>query len=63
VNLGLPVELEEIVNLNSDETRETVTVSGVCRRSCVGPLAPQETTSNLLPHASSLDGVVVDRRR
>ncbi len=61
VNLGLPVEADEIVNLNSDELAKRVRFLGL-PRDLVSGLDPQETTSNLLPLRSSLDGVVVDRK-
>lgn len=61
VNLGLPVEVDEIVNLNSDELAKRVRFLGL-PADVVSGLDPQETTSNLLPLRSSLAGVVVDRK-
>jgi cobalt-zinc-cadmium efflux system membrane fusion protein len=61
VNLGLSVEADEIVNLNSDELAKRVQFLGL-PADLVSGLDPQETTSNLLPLRSSLDGVVVDRK-
>jgi cobalt-zinc-cadmium efflux system membrane fusion protein len=61
VNLGLPVELDEIVNLNSDELAKRVQFLGL-PADVVSGLDPHETTSNLLPLRSSLAGVVVERK-
>jgi cobalt-zinc-cadmium efflux system membrane fusion protein len=61
VNLGLPVEADEIANLNSDELAKRVQFLGLPPEVVAG-LDPQETTSNLLPLRSSLAGVVVDRK-
>ena len=52
VNLGLPVEVDEIVNLNSDELAKRVRFLGLPAE-VVSGLDPQETTSNLLPLRSS----------
>jgi cobalt-zinc-cadmium efflux system membrane fusion protein len=59
VNLGLPVEVDEIVNLKSDELAKRVQFLGL-PADVVSGLDPHETTSNLLPLRSSLNGVVVD---
>jgi cobalt-zinc-cadmium efflux system membrane fusion protein len=61
VNLGLPVEADEIANLNSDELAKRVQFLGL-PPDVVAGLDRQETTSNLLPLRSSLAGVVVDRK-
>jgi cobalt-zinc-cadmium efflux system membrane fusion protein len=61
VNLGLPIEADEIVNLNSDELAKRVQFLGL-PADVVSGLDPRETTSNLLPLRSSLDGVVVGRK-
>ena len=60
VNLGLPVELNDILKLSSDELAKRVQFLGLPSDVMAG-LDPQETTSNLLPVRSSLDGVVVKR--
>jgi len=61
VNLGFAVEVNEIANLSSDELGEAGYSSWFAGGRGVGA-DPQETTSNLLPLRSSLDGVVVDRK-
>jgi cobalt-zinc-cadmium efflux system membrane fusion protein len=61
VNLGLPVEADEIVNMSSDQLAKRVQFLGLPSEVVAG-LDPRETTSNLLPLRSSLAGVVVERR-
>src|SRR3954468_14727584 len=61
VNLGLPVEVEEILNLNSDELANRIQLLGL-PSDVASSLDVRVTTSNLLPLRSSLDGVVVDRK-
>jgi cobalt-zinc-cadmium efflux system membrane fusion protein len=61
VNLGLPVEADEFANMKADEISKRVQFLGL-PQDLVSGLDAQETTSNLLPLRSSLDGVVVDRK-
>src|SRR6185369_8542749 len=60
VNLGLPVEADEFANLKADEIAKRVQFLGLPKELVAG-LDASETTSNLLPLRSSLDGVVVAR--
>ncbi len=60
VNLGLSIDLDEILKLSSDELAKRVQFLGLPAE-IVSELTAQETTSNLLPLRSSLGGVVVKR--
>lgn len=61
VNLGLPLEADEFANLSSDEIAKRIQFLGLPQE-LAASLDAGETTSNLLPLRSSLDGVVVDRK-
>jgi cobalt-zinc-cadmium efflux system membrane fusion protein len=60
VNLGLPVEADELVNLRADELANRIKFLGL-PGDVVSELNARGATSNLLPVRSSLDGVVIQR--
>jgi cobalt-zinc-cadmium efflux system membrane fusion protein len=60
VNLGLPVNAEELKGLSEDQVAARVQFLGL-PDSLAGRLDPNRTTANLLPITAPLDGVVVTR--
>lgn len=60
VNLGLPVESDELANLPADQLARRIQFLGL-PGDVVSELSARGTTSNLVPLRSSLDGVVVER--
>lgn len=60
VNLGLPIDVEEVDGLKTDEIVHRIQFLGLPAE-LVGSLDPKTTTTNLLPIVSPLEGVVVSR--
>lgn len=60
VNLGLPVKIEELKKLGSEERARQVQFLGL-PESIVGSLDPATTTANLIPLVAPFDGVVIGR--
>lgn len=60
VNLGLPVNIEELRALQEDKLAEHLRFLGLPSKA-VEQFSPAETTSNLLPLKASMDGVIVAR--
>jgi len=61
VNLGLPLDANELAGLNADQLARQIQLLGLPADLANGPNAGT-LSSNLLPVRSSLDGVVVERR-
>jgi cobalt-zinc-cadmium efflux system membrane fusion protein len=61
VNLGLPVESDELANLPADQLARRIQFLGL-PADVVSELGARGTTSNLVPLRSSLDGVVIERK-
>ena len=61
VNLGLPVNIEELQGLSEDKLARNLQLLGL-PESVVERFNPAETTSNLLPLKAPLDGIIVARR-
>ena len=60
VNLGLPIQADELKDLPDDKAAERVQFLGLPTFLTSG-LDPRSTTANLLPISSPLDGVIVAR--
>lgn len=60
INLGLPVRLEDVANLNDRELVERVQFLGLPKK-LVAQLDPQKTTANLVPLVAPFDGIVIGR--
>jgi len=60
VNLGLPIEVEDVQDLETSEVVRRVQFLGLPPK-LVASLDPKTTTTNLVPIVSPLDGVVVSR--
>lgn len=60
VNLGLPVKIDELKKLSSDERARQLQFLGL-PESIVGSLDPTTTTANLIPLVAPFDGVVIGR--
>jgi cobalt-zinc-cadmium efflux system membrane fusion protein len=60
VNLGLPIEIESLAELNTDDLARRMQFLGLPEE-LVSSLDVRSTTSNLWPLRSSLDGVIVAR--
>jgi membrane fusion protein, heavy metal efflux system len=61
INLGLPVNIEELRGLPEDKLARHLQLLGL-PESVVESVKPAETTSNLLPLKAPLDGIVVASR-
>ncbi|HET6880885.1 MAG TPA: efflux RND transporter periplasmic adaptor subunit [Pirellulales bacterium] len=60
INLGLPVRLEDMDNLNDTELVERIHFLGLPKK-LVERLDPQKTTANLVPLVAPFDGMVIGR--
>jgi membrane fusion protein, heavy metal efflux system len=60
VNLGLPVNVDELRGLSEDKLAQRLRLLGI-PESIVERFNPAETTSNLLPLKAPMDGIIVAR--
>jgi RND family efflux transporter MFP subunit len=60
VNLGLPLALDDLKNLDDDERARRIQFAGL-PESIVATLDPRTTTTNLVPLWAAFDGVVIGR--
>lgn len=60
INMGLPVEADDLTDLTTKQIAERIQFLGVPDR-IADELGGAQTTSNLIPLRASLDGVVVER--